>query len=62
MAIDVAKITASRRPARDEVKKSGTEAQYVHELQLIADALEAIRGELVMLGHTAGTMARTTPK
>jgi hypothetical protein len=61
MAVDVAKITQSRQKDRDEVKKSGSEAAVALELRYIADALEAIRGELAGLVHLTGSMA-TRPR
>jgi hypothetical protein len=57
MAVDVGKITQGRQRDRDEVKKSGSEAAIGLELRYIADALEAIRGELAGLAHVAGSIA-----
>jgi len=51
MAVDVGKITQGRQRDRDEVKKSGSEAAIGLELRYIADALEAIRGELAGLAQ-----------
>jgi hypothetical protein len=62
MAVDVGAITQSRQKDRDEVKKSGSEAVVALELRYIADALEAIRGELVGLVHVAGRIASRPPK
>jgi hypothetical protein len=59
MPIEVGKITKGRQPERDEVKKSGSEAVVALELRYIADALEAIRGELVGLTHVIGTISRS---
>jgi hypothetical protein len=59
MAIDVAKITKSREIERAKISGSATSQDPVIALELryIADSLEAIRGELALLGTLAGTMA-----
>lgn len=57
MAIDVTKITKSRQADRDKAKNSGSDERIQLELQYIADALEAIRGEIVGLSHGVGTTA-----
>jgi hypothetical protein len=63
MAVDVGRITQSRQRDRDEVKKSGApDASIALELRYIADALEAIRGELAGLAHLAGSIASRPPK
>jgi len=63
MAIDPTKITKNRQAARDEVRKAGAPADPVIalELQYIADSLEAIRGELALLGNVATTIASKPP-
>ena len=59
MAMGVAAITKGRQKDRDEVKKSGSEHVVALELRYIADALEAIRGELVDIAHLMATAARS---
>lgn len=62
MAVDVGKITQSRQKDRDEVRKSGSEAVIALELRYIADALEAIRGELAGFAHAAHSLSSQQPK
>jgi len=54
MTIDVSKIKQARQPGRAEAESKGVDVATVHELRHIADALEAIRGELAGLAHLAG--------
>jgi len=59
MVTDVKKITQGRQAQRDEVKKSGTEASTLLEMQYMADSLEAIRAEIVGIAHLVGSIARS---
>jgi hypothetical protein len=60
MPIDVAKITAGRKQERAEAGNTG-DARTNLELQYIADALEAIRGEIVGLAHFLSAIATKKP-
>jgi hypothetical protein len=62
MAVDVGKITQARQKDRDEAKNSSPDAVIALELRYIADALEAIRGELVGIAHAGGSLSSQQPK
>lgn len=61
MAVDVAKITEGRKADRARISNNAPDLRTLHEMQLIADSLEAIRGELAGIAHLVGSIA-TRPK
>lgn len=58
MVIDVRKITESRQSERDAAREHSQDAAVGLELRYIADALEAIRGELADISQLIGAAAR----
>jgi hypothetical protein len=58
MVVEVAKVTAGRKAARDEADKQGYEQRHMLELQYIADALECIRAEMVGMQHIVGNIGK----
>jgi hypothetical protein len=58
MAVDVAKIVEGRKADRARISNNAPDLRTLHEMQLIADSLEAIRGELAGIAHLLGVIAQ----